>query len=541
MIWKRFITAALAVSVTVSATGCGKKKANKKASYKRFDGVYAARLTPAAEDNDARMLIAEKTGVLLDQRFIADQDDINKTFSDMIIANKYPDFLAPDAENCQKLLKAGAFIPIDNYWDDYPNIKNLYTDRQWDSLREADGHIYYIPLFSAVNIRDTSPIHSGEAFWIQTRVLEWGGYPKLKTPDDYFDLIERYLKANPTDENGDPYYGYEIEANDAWFFALDNPPMFLDGYPNDGCCIVDPETLEAKDYNLSPTAKKWFKKLNEEYMKGIIDQECFLLTSDQYYSRLSTGRVLGMVDQRWNFNGAVKDLPPECTYIPFGLTIDESIPDRYRDQVSFNNSAGAGISVSCDDPEGAVKFMNDLLDPEVHNLRFWGIKDVDYSVNNDGIFTMTEEQYNNWNNSEYKEKHLCAYDYMPQIQGLTVDGKNAYNPTTQPNIFFDRLSEDVQRCFKAYGVQTFNELLSDPPLENPAWYPMWSFSNAVTDDTDYGKVMKQIDAAKHKYLPLLVMSSDFEKTWKEYVSVYGNIDTQLYFDELTAEVRRRTQ
>ena len=157
------------------------------------------------------------------------------------------------------------------------------------------------------------------------------------------------------------------------------------------------------------------------------------------------------------------------------------------------------------------------------------------------IFTMTEEQYNNWNNSEYKEKHLCAYDYMPQIQGLTVDGKNAYNPTTQPNIFFDRLSEDVQRCFKAYGVQTFNELLSDPPLENPAWYPMWSFSNAVTDDTDYGKVMKQIDAAKHKYLPLLVMSSDFEKTWKEYVSVYGNIDTQLYFDELTAEVRRRTQ
>ena len=70
---------------------------------------------------------------------------------------------------------------------------------------------------------------------------------------------------------------------------------------------------------------------------------------------------------------------------------------------------------------------------------------------------------------------------------------------------------------------------------------MWSFSNSVTTDTDYGKVMKQIDDTKHKYLPLLVMSSDFEKTWKEYNDVYNKIDSQVYFDELTAEVHRRTE
>ena len=71
--------------------------------------------------------------------------------------------------------------------------------------------------------------------------MNGAGYPDIKTPYEYFDLIERYLEANPTNENGEDYYGYEIEANDAWFFALDNPPMFLDGYPNDGCCIVDPK------------------------------------------------------------------------------------------------------------------------------------------------------------------------------------------------------------------------------------------------------------------------------------------------------------
>ena len=510
-------------------------------NYKVFTGMYAARLREIDDDNELQQIIAEKTGVILKQSFIADQDDIDKTFSDMMISNRYPDFICPDAANCQLLIKEGAFIPIDNYWDDYPNIKSYLTEKEWNSTRAADGHIYYIPLFSSVRIKDSSPTHSGEAFWIQVQVLEWGGYPELKTPDDYFDLIERFIAANPTDKNGEPWIGYEIEANDAWFFALDNPPMFLDGYPNDGCCIVDEKTLEAKDYNLSPTAKRWFSKLNEEYHKGIIDPECFLLNSDQYYQKIATGRVLGMVDQRWNYSSATESLPDECSYIPFGLTIDPDIKDRYREQTAFNGSAGVGISIDCSDPEGAMQFMNDILDPEIQNLRFWGVEGVDYSVGPDGIFTQSEEQYRNWRDPDYARKHNCQYDYMPFWQGMLPDGKNAYNSTNQANIYYAHLPEPVQKCFKAYGVETYNQMLSDPPAENPAWYPMWSFSNSVTDETDYGKVMKQIDAAKHKYLPLLVMSEDFEKTWEEYSTEYGKIDSQLYFDELTAEVHRRVE
>jgi putative aldouronate transport system substrate-binding protein len=536
----RKMTAALiAAAMTLSVSGCGKKKP-KGSNIKEFTGIFAAKIPEIDRDNEIQQLIGEKTGVILRQSWISDQDDIDKTFSDMMISNKYPDFMTPDAENCQKLIKEGAFIPIDSYWDQYPRIKNMYSEREWDSVRADDGHVYYIPLFSSINIKDTNPIHSGEAFWIQVKVLEWAGYPDIKTPYEYFDLIERYLAANPTNENGEAYYGYEIEANDAWFFALDNPPMFLDGYPNDGCCIVDTETLEAKDYNLTPTAKAWYKLLNEEYQKGIIDKEFSMLNSEQYYSRLASGRVLGMIDQNWNFSSAVNKLPPDCTYIPLGITMDRSIPDRYRDRVAFNGSAGVGVSISCDDPEAAIKFISDLLTPEILNLRFWGIQGVDYSVDKDGIFYQTDEQYAQWRNEEYRRKHICVYNYMPYYLGMAPDGINAFESTNQPNIFYEHLSDDVQRCFSAYGIQTYTEMLNDPP-ENPPWYPMWSFSNSVTDETNYGKVMKQIDAAKHRYLPLLVMTSDFESTWEEYVDEYNQIDSQIYFDELTAEVRRRAE
>jgi len=536
---KRFAAAVLAAALMIPAAACSKPaEEQKKQQFREFSGIFTARLRDINDDNEIQQIIAEKTGALIHQQWIIDPDDIDRTFSEMMISGEYPDFMSPNAENCQILVKQGAFIPIDNYWEDCPNLRNYFTEKEWDRVRADDGHIYYVPLFSCFHVKDTNPTHGGEAFWIQTRVLEWAGYPQLKTLDDYFDVLERYLEANPTDENGEPFYGYEIEANDSWFFALDNPPMFLDGYPNDGCCIVDPDTLQAKDYNLSPTARRWFQKLNDEYQKGVIDQECFLLNSEQYYEKLASGRVLGMVDQQWNFNSAVTQLPPECTYIPFGITIDEGIEEHYRDRNAFDGSSGLGVSVSCPDPQAAVKFLNDLLDPEIQNLRFWGIEGVDYYVREDGIFDQTEEQYTRWRDEDYRAAHMCMYDYIPYVQGMAPDGINAYNSSNQPNIFFAHLKPDVQRCFEAYGVQTYNEMLNEPP-ENAPWYPMWTYSNSIMDDTDYGKVMKQIDEAKRKYLPLLVMSSDFDATWQEYQDAYAQIDTQIYFDELTAEVHRR--
>ena len=536
---KQLLSAIAAGAVLFSSVGCSfAKKENKKQELKEFTGFYCARNTPLDNDNEIRKLIAEKTGCILYEEWVEDQADIDKIFSDMMISGKYPDFISPDGPNCQRLIKEHAFIPLDNYWDEYPNLKALYTDAQWDILRAEDGHIYFIPLFSAVNKQVTGNIHDGEAFWIQVKVLEWANYPELKTLDDYFDLIEAYMEANPVDENGEPYIGYEIQATEVRMFALDNPPMFLDGHPNDGCCFVDPDTLEAKDYNLLPTAKRWFEKLNEEYHKGVIDPECFVMETADYYDKLLTGRVLGMVDQHWNFGSSERQLPAECTYIPFGLTIDGQLVERYRDNPAFNASTGVGVSTSCSDPDGAVEFMSKLIEPEILNLRYWGIEGVDYFVNDEGFFDQTEEQYKQWNDSKYTLSHKCEYSYMPHYGGMAPDGKNAYTSTNQPNIFHDHLAPAIQKCFDAYGKQTYTEFLN-PPEENPAWYPMWSFSNSVTDETDYGKVMKQIDGTKRKYLPLLVMSDNFEKTWDEYVTEYGKIDSQKYFDELTAEVHRR--
>ena len=547
---RRIFPITMAIILAAAMASCGSatndttnssEKTFSETSTRVFTGFFNARKKDAVtEDNAVKKLIAEKIGAQCDETWLGDAENDEQIVNEMLLSGNYPDFIASSSGSYQKLLEANALVPIDQYWDEYPNIKNMYTESEWNRVRAEDGHIYIVPLFSKNYIRDTGTDHGEEAFWVQVKVLEWAGYPEIVTLEDYFDLLESYIEANPTNEKGEPYIGYEILANDTYFFSLDNPPMFLDGYPNDGCCYVNEDTLEACDYNRSPTAERWFSKLNEEYAKGLIDPECFVLSTDQYYEKIKSGRVLGMVDQHWNFNNATLDLPPECTYIPIGVTIDQGIKEHYHSQITMNNSSGVSVTVSCTDPDGAFKFMSDLLEPEILTLRFWGIEGKDYMVGDDGIFYQTDEQRQNWHDAEYARANICLYNNLPYYFGMAQDGINAYCPSYQPNEFYEKLSDDVKRCFDAYGVKTYVELLNEAP-ENKPWYPMWTYNNTLTDSTPEGRVMKQLDALKHKYLPQLVMTNDFQKLWAEYSSEYDKIDSQIYFDALTAEVRRRCE
>lgn len=539
----RALCTAAAVLMMVSVLGCSSEKkpktsASEEKEIKVFTSMSQFTGTPLAENNEVQQIIAEKIGAMCNEGWIDERENFDDVIGDMLVQNAYPDFIYPDAPNYQKLLNAGALVPIDNYWDDYPNLKKYFSEGEWNRIRAADGHVYCVPLFSNYYIKDTNPNHSGEAFWIQTKVLKWAGYPKIVTLDDYFDLIESYIKENPVDENGEPYIGYEILANDAFFFSLDNPPMFLDGYPNDGCCIVDPVTHEAIDYNLSPTAEKWFKKLNEEYHKGIIDQGCFMMSSEQYYEKIASGRVLGMVDQHWVFEAVERDLPAEEKYVPIGAVIKEGIEEHYHSVNEFNDSTGVVITKSCTDPEAAVKFLNDLLDPEILNLRFWGIEGIDYSVDENGIFYKTDEQNERAAEPGYTEKHHCIYGNFPYYFGMAPDGINAYCPAFQPDMYYERLDSVTKECFDAYGVKTYVEMLNTAP-DNSPWYPMWSYNNGLNDTSAAGRIMGELDRLKHKYLPQIVMSDDFDGMWKEYNEEYAKIDSDIYYNALTEEVARR--
>lgn len=541
----------MAMAMVASIASCGNSgKKGKKGEqptdengYKVFTAFFAVPGNELDDGNRVQEAIAEKIGAKCEMTWLTGQT-AEEAVGTFIAGGEYPDFMDASA-GMANMVDAGGFIAIDELWDNYPNVKNFYSDEEWNAIRASDGHVYIIPQFGNVYMYDTTCVHNDEAPWIQTRVLKWAGYPEIKTLDEYFDVIERYIEANPTMEDGTENIGYEILCDDWRYFCLENAPFFLDGYPNDGCVIVDRDTHQAIDYNTTDTAKRYFKKLCEEYNKGIVDPEFATLTYDQYIAKLSTGRVCGMIDQHWNFNDGEMAIKAagldDCTYVPVPIAIDAGIEEHWHSNSALDTSNGVGITVSCKDPEGAMQFLNDLLEPEILTLRNWGMEGEDYLVGDDGLFYRTEEMRANGNDQAYVNKNACPYAYFPNYVGMDHDGINACNASYQASEFYDGLSDEVKECFDAYGVETYVQFCNKTE-ENSDWFPMWSWSNALTTDTPEGQVWADMASVKHEYLPALVMKSDaeFDGAWDEYLKVYNEkCDIDTFLNAATNEIQRR--
>lgn len=543
------LTATMAITM---CTGCGKNDnssetvATSADGVKEFTAFFAVPGSEINNDNEIQQKIADITGAKVKETWLTGQT-AEEAVGTLIAGGEYPDFI-DGGDGMQQLYDAGALVALDDYIDDYPNIKNFYSEEEWNKLRQDDGHIYWIQQFGNIQGEEKATIHNDEAFWIQTRVLEWAGYPEVKTMDQYFDLIESYNEANPKMEDGTANIPYTILCDDWRYFCLENAPEFLDGYPNDGSVIVDPDTKKVIDYNTTDTAKRYFQKLNEEYQKGIVDPESFTQTYDEYIAKLSTGRVLGMIDQWWDFcytaNDSLKQQGLDkkgCSYVPLPITIDEGIQNQWHCSGGvLNVASGLAITTSCKDVEGALQLINDLLDQKVHDLRFWGVEGVDYNVDENGEFYKTDDMRLQASDTAYKASHLCTYSYFPQYNGTSTDGINATKPEYQPKEFYDGLCESVQNCFKAYGAETYVDMLGTSEAPGP-WYPMYSYSNNMTTATEGGTAWVKMGEIKHEYLPKVVMAKDFDSAWDEYMGVYNDCNPKAFLEEMQTELDRRIE
>ena len=255
-----------------------------------------------------------------------------------------------------------------------------------------------------------------------------------------------------------------------------------------------------------------------------------------------------MIDQWWDFaytaGDAIKQAGLDaqgCDYIPLPITIDESVKNQWHNAGgAFNSGSGLAITVSCKDVPGALKLINDLLDQDIHNLRFWGVEGVDYEVDENGEFYRTPEQRTQASDTEYKASHMCSYSYFPQYNGTSDDGINANKPDGQAREFFDGLNDDVKEAFQAYGAETYVEMLgtNEAPGE---WYPMWSFSNNFNTSTPGGMAWTKIGEVKHEQLPQVVMAADFDKAWADYMDAYNACKPEDFISELQAELDSRME
>lgn len=541
----------LSLGLVLSACGGNNKEAAKSGNNEQVSGENSENGVEPFEisvfigeagqqptpDNKIYKLIKEKTGASFKFEFLA--GDIDQKLGVMIAGGDYPDMMTDN----QKLKAAGAFIPLEDLIEEHaPNLKKHY-EKYWNMMRDPnDNHIYTLPNYGVYNSDPDSTWYSGPAFWIQKDVLAEAGYPRVKTLDQYFDLIKEYKEKHP-DIDGTPTIGFEILNYDWRNWGLFNAPQHLIGHPNDGGVVVKDGVAEIfadKDY-----AKRYYQKLNEMNAAGVVDKETFTQNYDQYMAKISSGAVLGMFDQHWNFQSAEDALTTqkrfERQYVGLPLVYDESIRDHYKDRPALNLDNGFGITVNASEEQAIriLKLLDTLIQEDWQKIFTWGIEGEDYIVNEEGRFMKTQEQRDAFTDGTWKlaNKADAFYGRAPKMQGKFSDG-NSTDAAAQPEEYQAGLEEYDKNFLAQYGFNSYVDFFSEAP-ENEVAYPAWSVD--LVDSSEAKIVNTKQNELSTKYLPkaILAKPDEFESVWNEYVSEIRKLNIKAYEDRINEVLQWR--
>ena len=569
---KKFMSGLAVLTLSFSAFACSNLPRLTYTDMTILCIDHSQMVPEISEDNEIKKLIEQKTGVRLEETVLDDR--VEAEIEHMIDDDTLPDLIFSDCicagESLEDFYDMGILVAWDEYLEKYPNLKGMYTDEEWDAFRQEDGKIYWSGIYGDYYGNDTTPTCSDFYFAIQARVLEAYDYPEIKTLDDYFDILERFSRDYPTMPDGSDVIAYTCICEDFRYYCLERAPVLLDGYPYDSCIVnIDNGTLNPTvvDYNVTPTAEAYFRKLHEEYINGYMDPDFATMTFDEYLDKLSTGRVLGLAEFMANLSYYVMDAFSEertsadgtiytlselgCDYVPLALTIDEGITPHHRTSQWYSNygysglaygTNGIAVTTSCEDPDKAFAYLNDLLSQDIHDLRYWGIEGVDYLVDSEtGLFYRTEEMRANWNDAEYLSSHACQYQYMLQMSGMSHDGINRMLPQEQPSEFIATLSEPLQNCLRAYDADNFVEFLGSVECEPYPWFPVADNYFINTLQGDPLDAYADSRAVMHEWLPIVITSADFDTAWSQYTDAYNAANPQIYFDYMQEDLDYRIE
>ena len=493
------------------------------------------------EDNKIYKMIEEEFGIKFEIEFLA--GDLDETLGTKFAGEDYPDLF--DAGNsAEKAIAAGALIDLLPYITEEgtPNLYNHIKDLLPQLVNE-NGELFIIPNYGINYNAQIQNACNGPAFFLQKQVLEWADYPQIKTLNEYFDLIERFIAANPTNENGAAYEGFAILCEDWRHFCLINPVQHLMGRPNDGEVIINVNSgnWETETFIDKPYAKPYYAKLNEVYKKGLINPDTFVMTYDQYIAKLSSGTVLGMFDQTWDFGTATQALETagmyKNTYIALPLVYDESyghgvIEEHYLNGAVPNKDRGFGISVNCEYPERMIQLFEGLLSDKWQKILQWGIEGEDYYVEN-GRMLMTKEQYNNRSDAAWKMANtaITIWESAPKKQGTQDDG-NAWAHSDQGENYFALMSDYDKAFLTAYGYKKPADFFN-APIELAPYGEAWQIDKSPIQD-DYDKYLLIQD----QWLPKVIMSAnqaELDANWDAFVAEITPY-AEIYTEFMQAEV-----
>ncbi|OMF41990.1 MULTISPECIES: ABC transporter substrate-binding protein [Paenibacillus] len=530
----KMLGACLVTSVVLVSAGCGNAGENSESNTSdpnspitfTFFGADASPNWNKMQDAVGKK-ITEETGVSIDAEFDISSGGGNDRISLMAASGDYPDLIFPKG-NLTRLVDAGAMIDLTDLIEEHaPNLKKIYGEH-FNRLKYSndDPSIYWIPTNGAI---DQVSFDATNGAAIQHRVVKELGYPEIKTLNDFENVLRDFYEKNPTTEDGQPTIPLTLSA-DGWrrMITVTDPAVMSTGGPGDGEYFINPDTYEAILHYKRPEEKEYFRWLNKMYNAGLLDKDSFVQKDDQYKSKIASGRVLSLLDPSWGFSDAENALKSagkdDMTYGFYPVTLDDSFQRKDFQNIGFDGY-GIGITVDCEDPVRAIKFLDWMSSEEGQVLRNWGVEGEQYNVEN-GVRTIpadVQERKNKDNNTFTKETGVGLYYIFGAHYGDGVkDSTDNYYTTNYPEQIQQSYSDEEKEALKGYGITTWKDLFpSEEEFPVKEWGAAYNMP-IPSDSGDYNVVYQKTQDIIQKRIAEAITSSP-----SAFEGIYDNMITEL--------------
>ncbi|MCM3444125.1 ABC transporter substrate-binding protein [Metabacillus halosaccharovorans] len=516
----------LLLSFVLVLSGCSSKSSSDESDGKK-DGVteltlFSADIHSQWDDMQSPVskLVTEKTGVTINPEF--DVNGGTQKIALMVASGEYPDLIVPKG-GAGTLVEAGALIDLTDLIEEHaPNLKKIYGDYlsrlKWSN---DDESIYILPT-AAIDQQYFSPSHG---VGLQHAVVKELGYPEIKTLKDFENAIRDYKEKNPTID-GQPTLGLSLLADD-WriMISTTNPAFWSTGASDDGEFYVDPETYEATFHYKRPEEKEYFRWLNHMNDEGLLDPESFVQKYDQYLAKLSSGRVLGIIDDDWQFAEAQRSLreqgKTDKMYGLYPATLSEDIKHANFQSAGYLAGWGIGISVDAEDPVAAIKFLDFLASEEGQTLQNWGIEGEHYEIV-DGKRVISEEEMDKRNNNANYVKETgvgVLKGFAPSYGDGVEDSTGQTYTIASPEQVKDSYTDVEKEVLTNYGVEMWKDLY---PQADEFPIKPWgaAFNITVPGDSELALIEQKVLDIVKKRIPEVILAdpADFDKLYDNFLA-----------------------
>lgn len=540
-----FMAAVMAAGLLTGCSGSGEETAAAGAESSE-DGVVELTFYNADGQEDpwtdpVALALTEATGVKLKTDYPVSSDDQKVAL--MIAEQNYPDMIYAKGD-AGSLIEAGALIDLTDLIEEYgPNIKKMYGD-ELDKLKysEEDPSIYQL---SSYSVGGETYKSSGTA-QIQWAALKENNYEIPKTTEQFEAMIKNYMAAHPTTEDGMETIGITLSASDwHWLITLGNPAGYIaEGQPDNGQWLVD-ETYNAVYKFRSDKVREYFRWLNRLYNEGILDPEFATQTHEDYIAKISSGRVVGLLDTDWDYADAEKilkaDGKTDKTYCGLPVTMDESTKAPSLMYRGLTTGQGVGITTACEDPVAAIKFLDYLCSDEGQVLVNWGIEGVNYQIDEEGHRYRTAEEANEANsNKDYAKTTgvgFHSYPFPCYGAGVTDSTGSTYTTTSKEAVIAEYDEEQKAAC-EAWNTELLVDIFPQPDeFEVPPYSPIWAYSMPV----EFTEIVNKLDEIAWSSLVGCVIGTqeEFDASYDKMISDMEASDMATAESMLTETLQER--